>query len=270
MASTYSGNLAIELIGTGDQAGTWGATTNTNLGTALEQAITSTASVTFVAGGNSAIALTQTNAFQAARSYRLNFTGTATATQYLWVPAISKAYIVNNGLSNSIIISNGSNGAGTGTTVTIPSGSSMLVYNDGTNITQPITYINGLVTSNTSVINASTITTSNLTTSNLVQTVNATTNQQYQNWGNGTFTFASIGGYYDNVSAGHIEFYTANNGVLTENLRISNTGALGLVGTNYGTAGQVLTSNGANAAPSWSTGGVTAGKSIALAMIFGF
>lgn len=270
MASTYSGNLAIELIGTGDQAGTWGATTNTNLGTALEQAITSTASVAFVAGGNTAIALAQSNAFQAARSYRLDFTGTATATQYLWVPAISKQYIINNSLSNAIIISNGSNGAGTGTTVTVPSGTSMMVYNDGTNILQPVTYINGLVTSNTSVINASTITTSNLTTSNLVQTINATTTFQNHSWSNGTFTFTAIRGNYDNVSAGHLEFYTANNGTLTENFRISNTGAFGLVGTNYGTAGQVLTSNGANAAPSWSTGGVTTGKAIAMAMIFGF
>ena len=39
MASTYS-DLKIELIGTGEQTGTWGATTNTNLGTALEEAIT--------------------------------------------------------------------------------------------------------------------------------------------------------------------------------------------------------------------------------------
>ena len=38
MASTFSA-LKIELIGTGDQSGTWGTTTNTNLGTALEQAI---------------------------------------------------------------------------------------------------------------------------------------------------------------------------------------------------------------------------------------
>jgi hypothetical protein len=38
MASTYS-TLKIELIGTGEQQGTWGTTTNTNLGTALEEAI---------------------------------------------------------------------------------------------------------------------------------------------------------------------------------------------------------------------------------------
>ena len=39
MSSTYSSNLTIELMGTGDQAGNWGATTNTNLGTLIEQAI---------------------------------------------------------------------------------------------------------------------------------------------------------------------------------------------------------------------------------------
>jgi len=153
MASTYSGNLAIELIGTGDQAGTWGLTTNTNLGTALEQAITSSASVTFIAGGNSAIALTQTNAFQTARSARLTLTGSATATQYLWVPSINKQYIVSNGLSNAIIISNGSNGASSGTTVTVPSGRSMVVYNDSANITE--------VTNNFTTLTVGTLTTSN-------------------------------------------------------------------------------------------------------------
>jgi hypothetical protein len=45
MASTYSTNLKIELIGTGEQAGTWGNTTNTNLGTALEQAVVGKADV---------------------------------------------------------------------------------------------------------------------------------------------------------------------------------------------------------------------------------
>ena len=40
MSSTYSPNLRLELIANGEQSGTWGNTTNTNLGTLLEQAIT--------------------------------------------------------------------------------------------------------------------------------------------------------------------------------------------------------------------------------------
>ena len=39
MPSTFSPNLKIELIATGEQSGTWGTTTNSNLGTLLEQAI---------------------------------------------------------------------------------------------------------------------------------------------------------------------------------------------------------------------------------------
>jgi hypothetical protein len=58
MASTYSTNLKIELIGTGEQSGTWGTTTNSNLGTALEQAIVGKADVTM---SSTPITLTLTN-----------------------------------------------------------------------------------------------------------------------------------------------------------------------------------------------------------------
>ncbi len=132
MASTYS-SLKIELIGTGDQAGTWGNTTNTNLGTAIEEAITGTANVTF-ASSNAAIELTNTNAAQTARNLRLNLVGTITNVQTLFVPAVEKQYLVTNGLSNSVIISNGSNASPTGTTFTLPSGKSSILFNDGTNV----------------------------------------------------------------------------------------------------------------------------------------
>ena len=46
MPSTYSTSLGLELIGNGEQAGTWGTTTNTNLGTLLEQAIAGVQSIT--------------------------------------------------------------------------------------------------------------------------------------------------------------------------------------------------------------------------------
>ncbi len=52
MPSTYSTNLKIELIALGEQVGTWGTTTNTNLGTALEQAIVGRANVSFTTDAN--------------------------------------------------------------------------------------------------------------------------------------------------------------------------------------------------------------------------
>ena len=74
MASTYSA-LKIELIGTGEQSGTWGTTTNNNLGNdALGEAITGSADVTF-ASANVTVTLTDTNASQTARNLRLNLKG---------------------------------------------------------------------------------------------------------------------------------------------------------------------------------------------------
>ena len=142
MASTYSA-LKIELIGTGDQAGTWGATTNVNLGTALEEAITGSANVTF-ASSNVALALTDTNATQTARNLRLNLVGTIAAQQHLFVPAIEKQYLVSNTLTFPVVIANGSNSGATGTTFTLPAGRSSLVFNDGTNINDVVTFVTSL------------------------------------------------------------------------------------------------------------------------------
>ena len=167
MASTYS-SLKIELIGTGDQAGTWGNTTNTNLGTAIEEAITGSSNVTF-ASSNAAIALTDTNATQTARNLRLNLVGTISSVQTLFVPAIEKQYLVTNGLSNSVIISNGTNSAPTGTSFTLPAGRSTIVFNDGTNINDVITYVSSLgnVTISGGTANALTLTNVSITSGNI-------------------------------------------------------------------------------------------------------
>jgi hypothetical protein len=129
MASTYS-NLKIELIGTGDQSGTWGVTTNTNLGTAIEEAITGTADVTF-ASADVTLTLTNTNTAQTARNLRLNLVGTVAAAQNLIVPSIEKQYIVNNTLGYDITVKNS-----TGTGVAVPAGKSMIVFNTGSNVVE--------------------------------------------------------------------------------------------------------------------------------------
>jgi hypothetical protein len=167
MASTYS-SLKIELIGTGDQAGTWGNTTNTNLGTAIEEAITGSANVTF-ASSNAAIALTDTNAAQTARNLRLNLVGTITSVQTLFVPAIEKQYLVTNGLSNSVIISNGTNASPTGTAFTLPAGRSTIVFNDGTNINDVVTFAStlGNVTITGGTANALTLTNVTISSGNI-------------------------------------------------------------------------------------------------------
>ena len=142
MASTFSTNLKIELIGTGEQVGTWGVTTNTNLGTALEQAIVGQVTVTFATDANKTLTLTDSPAAQDARALFLNVTSgvSLTATRDLIVPAINKTYIVKNATTGSqsirVIV------AGVG--VTIPNGRTALVYNDGTDVGYQLDHLGGL------------------------------------------------------------------------------------------------------------------------------
>jgi len=139
MASSYSTNLKIELMTTGEKATTWGSITNTNLGTALEEAIVGTADVTF-SSADLSISLTNSNATQAARNIRLNLTGTTGgSTRTLTVPDIEKTYIVNNGCADSVAISNS-----TGTTVTVPAGKTMWVYSEGDNVVDVTNHLTAL------------------------------------------------------------------------------------------------------------------------------
>ena len=128
--STYS-NLSIELIGTGEQDGTWGTTTNTNLGTALEEAIVGT--VTQAVTGTDTVLTwsTSSNASQTARHLRLNLTGSSGGSSNLVVPLLSngKNYIVNNASTTAVTVKTPS-----GTGIVVPISTSMSLYQDGTNV----------------------------------------------------------------------------------------------------------------------------------------
>jgi hypothetical protein len=130
MASTYS-DLKIELIGTGEQVGTWGATTNTNLGTAIEDAITGSADVAF-SSADVTLTLTNTNGSQTARNLRLVCTGTSGGARNLILGSgcqINKLYLVQNDLADTVTVKNT-----TGTGVAIPAGGRRFVFNNGTNV----------------------------------------------------------------------------------------------------------------------------------------
>ncbi len=137
MASTYT-DLKVELIGTGEQSGSWGTTTNTNLGTALEEAIVGTVDVAF-SSGTVTLTLSNSNATQSARHLRLNLTGTSGGAQNLVVPAIQKNYLVNNGTADTITVKTPS-GSGIG----VPSGKTMWVYNNGSNVVDAVTAVTSL------------------------------------------------------------------------------------------------------------------------------
>ena len=134
MASTYS-NLKIQLMATGENSGTWGNVTNTNLGTALEQAITGSVDVTV--SSNVTLSLTDSNAAQDARALRLNIGGSGGFN--LTVPSIQKLYLVNNGTLGAVVVKNAS-----GSTVTVPTAKTMWVYSTGSGVVDAVTHLSSL------------------------------------------------------------------------------------------------------------------------------
>jgi len=230
MASTYS-NLKIELIGTGDQTGTWGTTTNTNLGTALEEAIVGYATANFTSDADLTLTLTDTNASQTARNFVLNVTssGSLSTTRNLVVPTIEKPYVVFNNTTGgqSITVKTAS-----GTGITVPNGRKALLITDGTNVVDAITFLSNLQVGTTTM------------TGDL--TLNA---QSDVRWA-------------DSDSSNWVAFQ----GPATVATNVTWT-----LPNADGTSNQVLTTNGSGAL-SWTTpsSGITTGKSIAMAMIFGF
>ena len=181
MASTYS-DLKFELIGTGDQSGTWGTTTNDNIGTAIEQAITGFGNPIFTTDANLTISLTNTVALQTARALVLNATssGSLTATRELVVPTIEKQYIVQNNTTGGQSITVKTS-AGTGITVT--NGRKAHLYVDGTNVIQMFDFvdINGGAIDGTPV-GAASATTGAFTTLNAT-TLTATADSSFTSTG---------------------------------------------------------------------------------------
>jgi hypothetical protein len=236
MASTYSA-LKIELIGTGDQSGTWGTTTNTNLGTALEEAITGSADVTF-SSGTVTLTLTDTNASQTARNLRLNLTGTSGGAQNLIVPAIEKLYLVNNGCADTITIKNS-----TGSGVAVPAGKTMFVFNTGSNVVDAISYVTALATA-TATITGGTI--SGITQMDVAGTSAAGANiKLYEDTDNGT---------------NYVSLKAADN--IASNVTFTLPSA-------DGSSGQAIVTNGSGTL-SFGSAGISTGKAIAMAMIFGY
>jgi len=145
--STYSPDLRIELITTGDQAGVWGNTTNNNLAYVVEQSVAGYVSVavssanqafTYLNGGSPTAALNE------AVHASIALTTSTGANFAVYAPPASKQYTIYNASSftatiyNSTVIGN-TTAAGTG--VAIPAGQTVTVWSDGTNFRLQNTYL---------------------------------------------------------------------------------------------------------------------------------
>jgi len=133
MASSFSTDLKLELMVTGENAGTWGTKTNTNLNL-LQQAVAGYQEVS-IAGGAQTTALAMTDAaLSNARNAVIKFTGTITGNQVVTIPdGIEKVYTIINGTTGVFTVQF-KTVSGTGVTFSTTNKGAILVYSDGTNV----------------------------------------------------------------------------------------------------------------------------------------
>jgi hypothetical protein len=132
MASTFT-TLGIEKMATGENAGTWGDKTNTNLDIVntvvsgyVEQAVTN--------GGTLALSITDGASTATAQNAVIKLTGTITGNSIVTVPdSVEKVYIVTNGTSGAYTVQF-KTASGTGVTFGVSEKTTKLLYSDGTNI----------------------------------------------------------------------------------------------------------------------------------------
>jgi hypothetical protein len=246
MPSTYSTSLKLELIGNGEQAGAWGTTTNNNLGTLLEQAITGVLPLTIYGDTT----LTNYNGLSdQARNAVLFLTGNLTSSANVIAPSgQQKVYIVRNRTGNTVNMTTGS-----GSNVSIANAASEVVFTDGTNFysATQFNYINGnLTVSNDLFVGGNASISGKVTLSSDVFG-NVNTGQWYLPTGNtaartanataGVIRYNSEANFYEGYANGSwVRFLVANEGSYTITYVAIGGGGGGLAGG--GGAGKFVSS----------------------------
>ena len=139
MASTYTANTGIELIGTGEQSGTWGDTTNTNLNI-VDRALNGVGDITL---SGTTHTLTTTDGTLTDGMYKLLVLGgspSGTNTITISPNDQEKIYLVYNNSGQSVIFTQGS-----GANVTIPNGETKIIFADGAGAGAAVTDFTGLL-----------------------------------------------------------------------------------------------------------------------------
>ena len=128
MASSYTTNTGIEKIGAGEQAGTWGTTTNLNFDI-IDRAINGVVTLTLSGDSDTAVSLHTSDGALSDGMYKvLRLIGSPSATKTINITpqAAEKIYMVYNNCGQSVIFSQGS-----GSDVTIATGKAAIIYTDG-------------------------------------------------------------------------------------------------------------------------------------------
>ena len=215
MTSTYSPNLKLTLMGTGDQSGTWGDTTNTNLGTLVEEAIAGYTTQALTGAGPTALTIPD-GATSVGRNYVIEFTGTPTAGHTVTVPAVDKPYILFNNTNIALIVKvSGQTG------FTIAVGKKAIAYTNSTDLIEvanaPVTEA-GTQTLTNKTLTSPTIATPTITTSATVPLVIGGTAVS------SALTLQSTSGVGTSDS---IAFKVGNNGATTA-MTVNTSGSVGI------------------------------------------
>ena len=236
MPSTYSPNLRIELIASGEQANTWGYSTDNNLGTLIEQAISGEAAITMV---DADVTLSVLNGVtDQSRQMIISLTGTNGAVRNIVAPPVTKLYVISNGTTGGYAVNIITSASGS-TGVLVPNGASMIVWSDGTN------FYSANTSSTASIIEG------NLTVQG---TLGAFPTAAAPASGVGSFGVLSDGAYgggvglldttgsvawgiYDTAGTLNIGTGSGLSGALTSEVTIDQSGNLATVGSVSGTTG---------------------------------
>jgi hypothetical protein len=258
--ATYVNNLRLKEIATGDESGTWGTSTNTNLELVTDGFSYGTKQM--AADANETFTMPDATA-DATRGFYLKITSasslTATREVTLGPNTVSKVWLIENATTGSQIITIKQ---GSGATVNVASGSKVMLVTDGvgagaavinanpTEVGGSVTSVSGTGTVNGISLSGTVTSSGSLTLGGTLSGVNLTSQVT------GTLPVANGGTGATSM--------TANNVILG-----NGTSAVQVVAP--GTSGNILTSNGStwsSATPAAS--GISAGLSIALAMVMGF
>ena len=172
MASSYSTDLKLELMVTGENSNTWGDKTNNNLNL-IQQAVAGYQSVALT---STTTTLAMTNAtISNARNMVLEFTGSLSANSTVNLPdGIEKVYFIKDSTTRNTYSLTFKTTSGTG--VALTSSKITGVYSDGTNVTSiDLNSLGGTMTID-QVLTYGSTTTQSLTVSNLIATATVSTN----------------------------------------------------------------------------------------------
>ena len=178
MATIYSSDLKLSIMATGENAGTWGQITNTNL-YLIQQAIGGYQAISIAGGAQTTALVMSDGAISNARNAVIKLTGTITGNQIVTIPtAIEKTYIVSNGTVGAFTVEFKQAG-GTGITFAATDKSTKILFADGTNIVDTGTVSEtGIQTLTNKTLTSPTINTATLTSPIINEIDDANGNEQ--------------------------------------------------------------------------------------------